>query len=124
MAQGIAKGWLVGNVGKVRDLHYTPSGTAVLSFSMAIDKGKEQDTDWWDVSVFGKQAETLKELLPKARSLVVEGRLQKRSYENKQQQKVTVTELVASTVNITSWKKDAATAGSSDQEEDEGNYPF
>lgn len=76
---------LVGNLGRDADLRYTPSGAAIAKFSLATtekwtDKsGSPQErTEWHNIDLWGKQAETLKEYLVKGKQVFVEGRLQSR----------------------------------------------
>ncbi len=76
---------LVGNLGRDAELRYTPGGAAILKFSLATtekwtDKsGNSQErTEWHNVNLWGKQAETLKEYLVRGKQVFVEGRLQSR----------------------------------------------
>jgi single-strand DNA-binding protein len=73
---------IAGNLGKDPEMRYAPNGDAVTSFSVATsrkytDKGgqKVEETTWFRVSVWGKQAETCNQYLKKGRSVLVEGRL-------------------------------------------------
>jgi single-strand DNA-binding protein len=73
---------LVGNLGKDPEMRYTPGGQPVTSFSVAsnrkyTDAGGQQveETIWFRISVWGKQAEACKQYLAKGRQVLVEGRL-------------------------------------------------
>src|ERR1700682_1767359 len=73
---------LVGNLGRDPELRYTPQGTPVCSFSMATNErrkdktGEMQDqTTWFRVTLWGRQAETASQYLTKGRPIYVEGRL-------------------------------------------------
>ncbi|TFH36622.1 MAG: single-stranded DNA-binding protein [Anaerolineales bacterium] len=73
---------LVGNLGRDPEMRYTPSGTAVTNLSIAsnrrfTDSSGEvrEETVWFRVSVWGKQAETVNQYLRKGRQVLVEGRL-------------------------------------------------
>ncbi len=73
---------LVGNLGKDPEMRYTPSGQAVTSFNVATNRryrGSDgelvEETCWFRVSVWGKQAETTNQYLKKGRQVLVEGRL-------------------------------------------------
>jgi len=73
---------LVGNLGRDPELRYTPSGQAVTNMSVATSRkytdssGQLRDeTIWFRVSVWGKQAETVNQYLRKGRQVLVEGRL-------------------------------------------------
>jgi primosomal replication protein N len=76
---------LVGNLGRDADLRFTPSGAAVSKFSIATtevwnDKAgqRQERTEWHNIDLWGKQAESLKEYLVKGKQIYVEGRLQSR----------------------------------------------
>jgi len=73
---------VVGNLGRDPEMRYTPSGQAVTNFSIAStrrysDRSGEQreETIWFRISVWGKQAETCNQYLSKGRQVLVEGRL-------------------------------------------------
>ena len=73
---------LVGNLGRDPELRYTPQGTPVCSFSMATNErrkdktGEMQDqTTWFKVTLWGRQAETASQYLSKGRPVYIEGRL-------------------------------------------------
>jgi single-strand DNA-binding protein len=72
---------ILGNTGRGVELRYTPQGTAVASFSIASNsvrntaQGKQKKTDWYNVSAFGRQAETLAKYLTKGSQILVRGRL-------------------------------------------------
>jgi len=74
---------LIGNLGRDPELRYTPQGTAVCDFSVAVndrkrDKaGEWQDvTTWFKITFWGKQAENASKFLTKGRQAYIEGRLQ------------------------------------------------
>ena len=68
---------IVGNLGNDPEMRYLPNGTAVTSFSVATSRraGDKDETAWFRVSVWGKQAETSNQYLAKGRKVLVEGRL-------------------------------------------------
>jgi len=79
---------LIGNVGSDPEMRYTPSGKAVTSFSMATNRKyttsageSREETEWFRVSVWGKQGESCNQFLSKGRQVYVEGRLHSRSWE-------------------------------------------
>ena len=82
---------LVGNLGRDAELRYTPSGAAIAKFSLATtekwtDKsgGPQERTEWHNIDLWGKQAETLSEYLTKGKQVYVEGRLQSDEYTDKE----------------------------------------
>ncbi len=103
MAKSVNKVILVGNLGKDPELKHTSSGTAVATMTVATNErfkdksGEWQDkTEWHNVVLWQRLAEIAAEYLKKGRSVYVEGRLQTRSWEDKQGQKRYTTEIVAS----------------------------
>jgi single-strand DNA-binding protein len=103
MARSVNKVILVGNLGKDPELKHTSGGTAVATMTVATNErfkdksGEWQDkTEWHNVVLWQRLAEIAAEYLKKGRSVYVEGRLQTRSWEDKQGQKRYTTEIVAS----------------------------
>jgi single-strand DNA-binding protein len=85
---GLCKVTIVGNLGRDPEKRYTQDGRPVTRFSVAATtrrKGREGDwedhTEWFSVTVFGRQAETLAERIQKGTRVYVEGRLESRQYE-------------------------------------------
>src|SRR3954468_5047381 len=85
---------LVGNLGRDAEVRYTPGGAAVAKFSIATtemwnDKSgqRQERTEWHNIDLWGKQAETLSEYLVKGKQVYVEGRLQTDEYTDKEGQK-------------------------------------
>src|SRR5499426_1283153 len=81
---------LVGNLGRDAELRYTPGGAAVSKFSVATtevwnDKGgqRQERTEWHNIDLWGKQAESLSEYLVKGKQVYIEGRLQTDEYTDK-----------------------------------------
>jgi single-strand DNA-binding protein len=104
---GVNKVILVGRLGADPDVQTIASGTTVAKLSLAtseqwVDKdGKRQErTEWHRIVVWGRQAENCGRFLAKGRQCYVEGRLQTRSWEDKDGQKRYTTEIVANTVQF------------------------
>ena len=96
---------LIGRLTADPELRYTNSGTAVATFTLAVDRARpnqngERETDFINIVVWQKQAETCAQYLHKGRLAAVDGRLQIRSYENREGQKVRVAEVVAESVRF------------------------
>ena len=70
---------LIGNLTHDVDLRYTPSGKAVANFSIAVGQptaqDKEQETDYFDIVVWGSYAENVAKYCQKGRKVCVQGRL-------------------------------------------------
>lgn len=100
---------LIGNLTKDPELRYTPQGTPVASFRIAVNSRYKQsnelreETLFIDVVTFGKQAETSSKYLTKGRSVLVEGRLQERRWESNGQQRSKF-EVIAQSVRFLSRK--------------------
>jgi single-strand DNA-binding protein len=87
---GLCKATVVGNLGRDPDKRYTQDGRPVTSFRVAATtRRRERDgewadhTEWFGVTVFGRQAETLAERLTKGTRVFVDGRLESRTYEGR-----------------------------------------
>src|SRR5579875_3096201 len=109
---------LIGRLTADPELRYTNTGTAVASFTLAVDRMRtnqagERETDFINIVVWQKQAELCAQYLHKGRLAAVDGRLQIRSYENREGQKVRVAEVVAETVRFLDRGDNSGSAGSS-----------
>ena len=109
MSGNFNKVFLIGNLTRDPELKYTPQGTAVTKFSLAVNrnyKGSDgefkKEVNFFNIVVWGKSAENCGKYLSKGRSVHVEGRLQNRSFETQDKQKRTVTEIVADNVQFLS----------------------
>lgn len=104
MARSVNKVLLIGNLGKDAETKFTPSGSAVTRFSVATKRSwKDQasgdwkeETNWTNVTVW--KQEKLANYLTKGKQVYVEGRLQTRSYDDKDGKKVYATDVVADEV--------------------------
>lgn len=99
---------ILGNLTRDPEMRYTPNGQAVSSFAVATNrkwKGRDgapdgEATEYHDIVVWGKQAETVTPMLKKGNPVLVEGRLQTRSWEGQDGAKRNKTEIVAETVIV------------------------
>ncbi|NLJ37055.1 MAG: single-stranded DNA-binding protein [candidate division WS1 bacterium] len=83
---------LVGRLGNDPEMRYTPSGVAVTTFRLAVNRppradSTEQETDWLNVVTFGKVAETVAQYLDKGALVGIEGRVQSRTWEGQDGQR-------------------------------------
>lgn len=103
MARSLNKVMLIGNLGKDPELRYTTSGVAVATFSIATseswkdaDGNMQEKTEWHNIVAWRKLAEICGEWLKKGKKIYIEGRLQTRSYDDKNTgAKKYITEIVA-----------------------------
>src|SRR5690606_16589674 len=93
---------LVGNLGKDPELRYTPSGAAVATFSLATSErykdrnGEQQEkTEWHNIVAWRQLAEICGKYLHKGKQVYIEGRIQTRSYDDRDGNKRYITEIVA-----------------------------
>ncbi len=104
---------LMGNLTRDPELRYTPQGTSVCNFGIAVNRKYRQadevkeDVTFINVVVFGKQADTCGQYLNRGSAVLVEGRLQERRWETEEGQKRSRHEVVAQNVRFLSRKHDA-----------------
>ncbi|WP_430600897.1 single-strand binding protein [Enterococcus sp. DIV0008] len=101
---------LVGRLTKDPDLRYTTSGTGVATFTLAVNRNftsadGTREADFINCVIWRKPAETLANYAKKGVLIGVTGRIQTRSYENQQGQKVYVTEVIADNFQLLESKK-------------------
>jgi len=82
---------LIGNLGRDPEVRSTPSGQPVANFSLATnrrwkdrDGNRQEQTEWHNIVCWGRQAEVAGQYLTKGKRIYVEGRLQTRSWDDKQ----------------------------------------
>ena len=119
---------LLGRLGQDPEIKYTQSGTAVCNFSIATsekytDKNsgqKQEKTEWHRVVVWGKLAELCNQYLKKGRQAFVEGKLQTRSWDDKDGNKKYTTEINAQTVQFIGGQANAQPANVSNAQSPQG----
>ena len=99
---------LHGRLGRDPELRYTQqSQIPVASFSIAVDRnGKDAGTDWINIVAWNKTAELIDKYFRKGDEILISGRLQIRSYEDKNGNKRTVAEVVADRIDFCGKKSD------------------
>ncbi|MGJ8886250.1 single-stranded DNA-binding protein [Staphylococcus aureus] len=123
---------LVGRLTKDPELRNAPNGVNVATFTLAVNRTftnaqGEREADFINVVVFKKQAENVKNYLSKGSLAGVDGRLQTRNYENKDGQRVFVTEVVADSVQFLEPKNNNQQQKNNYQQQRQtqtGNNPF
>jgi single-strand DNA-binding protein len=110
---------LYGNLTRDPELKALPSGAQVASFGVATnrvwrdkDGNKQEQVEFHNVVVFGRQAETTAQYLKKGSSALIEGRIQTRSWDSPEKGKQYRTEIIADRVEFGSRSSGAAGAGS------------
>ena len=96
---------LIGNVGRDPEMRFTPNGVPVASFSLATSRAynspegeRKQETEWFTVTTWRKQAESCNQFLTKGQRVYVEGRLHSRTWDGQDGQKHFRNEVIADRV--------------------------
>ena len=113
---------LVGNLGRDPEMRALPSGQQVANFALATsrrykdrDGNRKDATEWHNIVVFGKQAEIAGQYLTKGRMVFVEGRIQTRSWDDKESgKKQYKTEIICENFQMLGSKGDGSGGGSRD----------
>jgi len=94
---------LIGRLGKDPEMRFTPSGRAVTNFTLATDESytdtsgeRQERTEWHRIISWGKLAEYIAKTYTKGKQVYIEGRLQTRTWDDKDGNKRYVTEVIAS----------------------------
>lgn len=119
----VNKAILIGNLGKDPELRYTPTGVAVCTFSLATtekwrDKNSnemKESTNWHNIVLWRRQAEIAKEYLSKGSPVYIEGKIQTRSYDDKDGQKRWITEIVGDRLQLLGRRGEGADMSSQSQ---------
>jgi single-strand DNA-binding protein len=129
---------LLGNLTRDPEVRYTPNGIAVASFALAVNRKYKQgdetkeEVSYIDIVVFGKQAENCGQYIGKGDSVLIDGRLQQRRWDDKETgQKRNKVEVVAERVNFMPKRSSGSSSAGAGQAEptpeapvDEGEIPF
>ena len=108
MAKSLNKVMLIGNLGRDPEVRFTPSGVPIATFTLATNEAwkdaegnLQERTEWHNIVAWRKLAEFSGEWLKKGRKIFVEGRIQTRSYDDKNTgQKKSFTEIVADNIIV------------------------
>jgi single-strand DNA-binding protein len=110
---------LVGRLGRDPETRYTGGGQAVANFSVATDESykdkngeRQKRTEWHKIVVWSKLAEIAQQYLRKGSLLYLEGRIQTREWQDKEGQKRTTTEIVATNFRMLGGRAEGAAASS------------
>ena len=111
---------LIGNLTRDPEMRYTPQGTSVCNFGLAVNRKYKQADDakeevmFINIVVFGKQADTCGQYLNKGSSALIEGRLKENRWETEDGQKRSKHEIVAQSVRFLSRRQDSSGMAVSD----------
>ncbi|HEY7781037.1 MAG TPA: single-stranded DNA-binding protein [Ktedonobacterales bacterium] len=123
---------LIGNLGKDPELSYTPSGTAVTKFSVAVsrrfkDKNSDErreETTWFYVVAWDRLAETCNQYLHKGSKVYLEGRMTSRKYTDKTGVERTAWDVVLNEMEMLEPKGSGSGGGSGDGDVETEDIPF
>ena len=123
---------LIGHLGADPESRFTTSGSAVANLTLATNESwrsaegdTKEKTEWHRVVIFGKMAETAAEYMKKGQLVYIEGRLQTRSWEDKDNVKRYTTEVLCDNFTMLGRKSDDGSAPSSSKEsEQDDDLPF
>jgi len=112
--RGVNKVILIGNLGRDPEVRYIRDGTAVANLRLATSESwndangqKQERTEWHRIVAWGKLAEIAKEYMTKGRQIYVEGRLQTRSWDDREGNKRYTTEVRADQMLMLGTRSDA-----------------
>lgn len=130
MSRGLNKVMVIGQVGRDPEMRYMPNGKPVTSFSVATSRSwtnsegeRCEETEWFNVVAWGNLAEICKQHFRKGQQVYVEGRLQTRSWEDREGKRFFRTELVANELIILGDRRVAVEAVEAASEH-AGEFPF
>jgi single-strand DNA-binding protein len=125
----VNKAILVGHLGRDPEMRYVPSGDAVANFSIATTESwkdkqglKQEKTEWHRISMFGKQAEIAGEYLKKGSSVYIEGRIQTRTWQDKEGNERQTIEIVADRMQMLGGKSSGQTESPQPAQSKTGTY--
>ncbi len=136
MSRGLNKVMIIGHLGRDPEMRYTPSGRPVATFSVAVSRSwnssngeRRSETEWFKIVAWGNLAEICKKYLTKGQQVYIDGRLQTRSWEDKEGQQRTSVEVVANEMTMLGERRDKSqdennTLDESPPEVDEDEFPF
>ncbi|HER0288866.1 TPA: single-stranded DNA-binding protein [Streptococcus pyogenes] len=120
---------LVGRMTKDAELRYTASQVAVATFTLAVNRrfkeqNGEREADFINCVIWRQSAENLANWAKKSALIGVTGRIQTRNYENQQEQRVYVTEVVAESFQMLESRNSQQQSGQDNSSQNDNSQPF
>ena len=121
---------IIGNIGRDAELRMTPAGKAVAEFGVAVNRvfnangARKEETDWYNVSVWGKQADIAAQYAKKGGSIFVSGRFTPRTYVDKSGANRVSYDISADSFQMLGARADAVPAGVASGAADDDQIPF
>lgn len=104
---------LIGRLVKDPELRYSPGGTPVVKFTLAINRQNNDEADFISCVAFNKLAENLANYQKKGNRIAVTGRIQTGSYENHQGQKIYTTDVIVNSIEFLDYRENAQNGSNS-----------
>ena len=130
MSRGLNKVMIIGYLGKDPEMRYTPSGSPVTTFNVATDRSwntsdgeRRTETEWFNIVAWGSLAEICNQYLTKGRQVYIDGRLQSRSWNDKEGNQHTSIEVVANEMIMLDHRQ-SSDDKSDEVQLDEDEFPF
>ena len=112
---------IIGNVGRDAELRYTANGTALSNFSVAVNSNRrsqsgewEEETEWFNVTIWADLAERISQYITKGIPIYVEGRLRTRNWDDDQGVRHYRTEVIGNNVQFLARRRDQDGGGDGD----------
>lgn len=128
MSRTLNKVMLIGNVGKDPDVNFTPSGVKVAQFRMATsetwkdkDGAVQEQTDWHTIIAWRGLADVVERLVRRGSRLYVEGKIQSRSFDDRDGHKRYITEIIAENLLLLDAKRPEHTNSHAETEQGTGS---
>jgi single-strand DNA-binding protein len=111
---------IIGNTGRDAELRMTPNGKPVASFSVAVNRRfsaggdgaeRREETEWFNIIAWNRLADFSQQYVTKGRLVYVEGRLQTRKWQDREQKERTTVEIVANDIQLLSGPRDRESTG-------------
>lgn len=130
MVRGLNRVQIIGNLGRDPEMRYTPAGTAVTNFTVAVGRQRRtadnqfvDDTEWFRVVAWEKLAETCDKWLHKGSQVYIEGRLRTRKYTDKDGAERTAVEVVANEMIMLGQRSDQGNGGAAMERRSDAEAP-
>ena len=118
MSRSVNKVILVGRLGKDPELSYLPSGQSVAKFTLATNRSykdktgeRKEETEWHNIVAWGKTGEICAQYLTKGGQAFIEGRIQTRTWEDREGKKRNTTEIIAENVVLLGSRGEGSSEG-------------
>ncbi|MCX6054837.1 MAG: single-stranded DNA-binding protein [Chloroflexi bacterium] len=134
MGRDLNKVMIIGHLGRDPEMRYTPSGRPVTTFTVATNRSwnttdgeRHNETEWFNIVVWGNLAEVCNKYISKGQQVYLEGRLQTRRWQDAEKNKRSSVEIIASEMMILGDRRDSVQSNNEAQDtvfQVDEEYPF